>query len=169
VVVTQDAVGAEIEDEPRISLRVKNQPLGAVLSRISQDTGIEFSLDDKWSSYPINDTLQNVQLHQGLKLILRGLNHAIIYESSTSIRIVVYEESDSPRARTYYAPPALPPVQYNEPPPPPEAAVEDLSEDAEPDENTEEDSPESESSANEDAEPAEQEAPAEDQADSDQE
>jgi hypothetical protein len=122
--IVQHAVGAEVEDEPYISLRAKNQPLGGVLSRLSLDTGIEISLDDKWRSYPINDTIENVPLHKGLKLILRGLNHAIIYESPTKIRIVVYDEADSQSSNTIYTPPISPPAHYNEPPPPAETPVE---------------------------------------------
>ena len=83
-------LGAEAQDEPHISLEVKNQPLGDVLKKISLETGFEFKLNNRWRIYPVNVTMENIPLHRGLKLILNGLNHAIIYESGKSIKIEIY-------------------------------------------------------------------------------
>jgi hypothetical protein len=93
--IIQHAIGSELQDEPHISLEVDNQRLGDVLKIISQDTGFKFKLNDQWSTYPVNASVENMPLNRGLNLILKGLNHAIIYESDKSIKIMVYGKVDS--------------------------------------------------------------------------
>jgi hypothetical protein len=99
--IIQQAIGSESNDEPHISLKVENKPLGDVLKKIALDTGFIFNLNDKWSSYPVNITIENMPLHRGLELVLRGLNHAIIYEANKSIKIVIYENVGSLKADSY--------------------------------------------------------------------
>ena len=125
--IIQQAIGAESQDEPHISLKVKNQPLGDVLKKISLDTGFKFKLNDKWSIYPVNASIENMSLHRGLKLILRGLNHVIIYESDKSIKIVVYGKVDSRETDSYPFQPFSSQIQDNqqEPAPSPESSPEE--------------------------------------------
>ena len=92
--IVHQAIGAESQDEPHISLKVKNQPLSDVLRKIKQETGFKFKLHNKWHDYPVNASIENMPLHRGLKIILQGLNHAIIYESDKSIKIMIYGEVD---------------------------------------------------------------------------
>lgn len=92
--IIHQAIGAESQDEPHISLKVKNQPLSDVLRKITQETGFKFELHNKWREYPVNASIEDMPLHRGLKLILQGLNHAIIYESNKSIKIMVYGKVD---------------------------------------------------------------------------
>jgi hypothetical protein len=99
--IIQQTIGSESKDEPHISLEVENKPLGDVLKKITLDTGFEFKLNDQWSSYPVNVSMENMPLHRGLKLILRRLNHTIIYESNKIIKIVVYENLDSRKTDSY--------------------------------------------------------------------
>ena len=96
--IIHQAIGAESQDEPHISLKVINQPLSDVLRKIMQETGFKFKLHNKWHDYPVNASIENMPLHRGLKLILQGLNHAIIYESDKSIKIMVYGKVDYRRA-----------------------------------------------------------------------
>jgi hypothetical protein len=117
--IIQQAIGAESQDEPHISLKVKNQPLGGVLRKITQDTGFKFKLHDKWSIYPVNTSIENMPLHRGLKLILKGLNHVIIYESDQSIKIVVYGKVDSRETNSYPIQPFSPQIQDNQQEPAP--------------------------------------------------
>jgi len=117
--IIQQAIGAESQDEPHISLKVKNQPLGDVLKKISLDTGFKFKLNDKWSIYPVNASIENMSLHRGLKLILRGLNHVIIYESDKSIKIVVYGKVDSRETDSYPIQPFSSQIQDNQQEPAP--------------------------------------------------
>ena len=93
--VIQQAIGSELQDEPHISLKVKNQPLRDVLKTITLDTGFKIKLNDQWGDYPVNASIENIPLHRGLSFVLKGLNHVIIYESDKSIKIVVYGEADS--------------------------------------------------------------------------
>ncbi|MFO7554011.1 MAG: hypothetical protein R6W88_02290 [Desulfobacterales bacterium] len=87
-----------------ISLKVKDEPLGNVLNKISVATGYDISLDDKWRNYRVTASLEEVSLHEGLKRILRNLNSAIIYVSSKKIQIIIYDKTAS--EDTSYAPPA---------------------------------------------------------------
>jgi hypothetical protein len=67
-----------------------------VLKKITLDTGIKIKLNDQGSGYLINASIENMPLHRGLKLILRRLNHAIVYESDKSIKIMVYGTDSDP-------------------------------------------------------------------------
>lgn len=97
----QDAIGSESPDGSLVSLTAKNQPLGDVLEGIAQVTGYRFNLNDHWRTYPVSVSVENIPLHQGLTLILRGLNHAIVYGSDKDIMILVYGKVDSRKAVSY--------------------------------------------------------------------
>ena len=112
--IIQQAIGAESQDEPHISLKVKNQPLGDVLKIISLDTGFKFNLNDKWSSYPVNASIENMPLHRGLKLILKGLNHAIIYESDKTHKDCGLWKVDSRETDSYPIQPSSSQIQDNQ-------------------------------------------------------
>ena len=99
--IVQHAIGTESKDEPHISLKVENKRLGDVLKIITLGTGFKFKLNDQWISYPVNASIENLPLHRGLKLILRGLNHTIIYESNKTIKIMVYGFVDSRKTDSY--------------------------------------------------------------------
>ena len=124
--IIQQAIGSELQDEPHISLEVENQRLGDVLKIISLDTGFKFKLNDQWSTYPVNASIENMPLNRGLKLILQGLNHAIIYESDKSIKIMVYGKVDSRKTDSYPIQPFSSQIQDNqkEPAPSPESSPE---------------------------------------------
>ena len=109
--IIQHAIGAESKDEPHISLKVENKRLGDVLKIITLDTGFKFKLNDQWISYPVNASIENMPLHRGLKLILRGLNHTIIYESNKTIRIMVYGFVDSRKTDSYSTQPISSQIQ----------------------------------------------------------
>jgi hypothetical protein len=156
--IIQQAIGSESQDEPHISLKVKNQRLGNVLKKITLETGFKFELNDQWSTYPVNASIENMPLNRGLKLILQGLNHAIIYESDKSIKIVVYGKVDSRKTDSYPIQPFSSQTQDNqlEPAPSPESSPEvaddlkradDSSEETDSSENTEDKSTENEDSS----------------------
>jgi hypothetical protein len=155
--IIQQAIGSESQDEPHISLEVKNQRLGDVLKKIALNTGVNFKLNDQWSAYPVNASIENKPLNRGLKLILQRLNHAIIYESDKSIKIVIYGEVDSRKTDSYPIQPFSSQIQDNQPAPAPtpesfpELAgdlkrADDSSEETGPSEDTEDESTENEDS-----------------------
>ena len=112
--IIQQAIGSQSQNEPHISLRVKNQRLGEVLKKITQETGIKFKLNDQWNTYPVNASIENMPLNRGLKLILQGLNHAIIYESDKIIKIMVYGKADSRKTDSYPIQPFSSQIQDNQ-------------------------------------------------------
>ena len=113
--IVQQAIGAESQDEPHISLKVNNQPLSDVLKIITSDTGYRFKLNGDWSDYPVNASFENISLNRALKIILQGLNHVIIYESNKSIKIVVYGKVDSDKTGSYSTQPFSSQIQNNQP------------------------------------------------------
>jgi len=76
-----------------VSLTVKDEPLGDVLKKVSMAAGYEISLDNKWQSYRVTVSLEEVSLHKWLKQILRNLNNAIIYDSNKKIKIIIYDKT----------------------------------------------------------------------------
>lgn len=96
-----------------ISLKVKDEPLGNVLNKISTATGYDISLDNKWQNYRVTASLEDISLHEGLKRILRDLNSAIIYTSGRKIKIVIYDKT-APEPSFHAPPVGQPPDQ--EPP-----------------------------------------------------
>ena len=104
---------------PVIKLTVNNQPLGEVLNAITDETGYAFSINEEWESHPVSATIDNLSLEQGLKRLLRNLNHTIIWDSNQTVTIMVYGKTDSTSHKSrisHAAPPrSIPAV------PPPEA------------------------------------------------
>ena len=110
---------------PVIKLTVNNQPLGEVLNAITDETGYAFSINEEWESHPVSATIDNLSLEQGLKRLLRNLNHTIIWDSNQIITIMVYGNTDSTshhsrisHAATPRSIPAVPPAgaeDFNEP------------------------------------------------------
>jgi hypothetical protein len=95
-------------------LEVNNQRLGDVLKEITLDTGFKFKLNDQWSAYPVNASIENMPLNRGLNLILQGLNHAIIYESDKSIKIMVFGKVDSRKTDLSPVQPSSSQIQDNQ-------------------------------------------------------
>jgi hypothetical protein len=101
IVTVHHVLGAESQDEYFISLQVENKRLGDVLKIVTLDTGFEFELNDQWVNHPVNASIENMPLHRGLKIILKGLNHAVIYKPNKVIKIMVYGKADSQKTDSY--------------------------------------------------------------------
>ena len=118
-------MGADLKEAPFISLEAKNQPLISVLNKITLDTGFKFKINDEWSNYPVNASIKDMPLDRGLKLVLRGLNHSIIYEPGENVKIVVYGKMNPSKSDANAMQPFTPrsrdiqqePAQVSEPPP----------------------------------------------------
>lgn len=121
------AFAQETDDGPRITLEARNRALGDVLDQISRDTGYTFTLEESWREHSVKASLQNVPLHRALKRVLATLNHALIYETETDIRIVIYGEM-GPRPSGGAPPSYLAPRPPMEDPPEPEPPEESLTE-----------------------------------------
>lgn len=111
----QQAIGSQSENEPYVSLKAKNQPLDRVLNKLAQDTGLNFQINHQWKTYPVNASIEAQPLHQALKQILRGLNHAIIYGSDKSIKIVVYGKMEPQNSNTNFVRHSTMSTQRDEP------------------------------------------------------
>jgi hypothetical protein len=136
--------------DPLISLTVHNEPLGDVLASLTRDTGYRFNLNRKWRTHPVSATIGNLTLEQGLKRLLRSLNHTIIWEADKTVTIMVIGKADPSRsgpAISFKAPPRSEPeetessIETDEPPadePDPADAAAADEEDREPADSAEE-------------------------------
>ena len=100
VVAVRPAVAQDATENPRISLTADNEPLGDVLDTIASDTGYHFNLDSKWQDHPVSATIGNLPLEQGLKRLLRSLNHTIIWDADKTVTIMVFGKADPARPGT---------------------------------------------------------------------
>lgn len=86
--------------EQEINLTIKDKTLGNVLETISQDTGYQFNLKDKWKDYPVVSTFNEAKpLERRLKRLLRSLNHIIIWDSDRIVTIKIFGEVDPQKSR----------------------------------------------------------------------
>jgi hypothetical protein len=83
--------------DPLITLTAQNEPLGNVLETITRDTGYRFNLNRKWKDHPVSANIGNLPLEQGLKRLLRSLNHSIVWESDKVVTIMVFGKADPSR------------------------------------------------------------------------
>ena len=101
------AVALEATPDPVISLSVTDKPLDEALEDISRKTGYRFNLNGQWQDHPVSATFTDLPLEQGLKRLLRSLNHTIIWEANRTVTIVVYGKAESGKtgAVSFSAPP----------------------------------------------------------------
>lgn len=81
-----------------ISLESEKRPLEEVLKEIGQASGYTFVIGDAWKSTPISVNFRQLALDDALKRILANMNYAVIYDSPTTIRIVIYGMASTDRS-----------------------------------------------------------------------
>ena len=91
------AIHPAMAADPLITLMAQNEPLGDVLETITRDTGYRFNLNRKWKDHPVSANIGNLPLEQGLKRLLRSLNHSIVWESDKVVTIMVFGKVDPSR------------------------------------------------------------------------
>ncbi len=107
-VLAAPSLATDASDEPLFSLTADAEPLGVLLQEITIQTGYRFTLDGKWQDHPVSAAIANLPLEQGLKRLLRSLNHTIIWDADRRITIMVFGKADPVRpsaAVSYGAPP----------------------------------------------------------------
>jgi hypothetical protein len=73
-----------------LSLDLKDEPLGKVVERISDITGYQITISPEWMGLPISARFQNLPIDQGLRRILSGVNHYIVFnDAGPRISIVI--------------------------------------------------------------------------------
>jgi hypothetical protein len=72
-----------------ISLETKNKPLKNVLNDITQKTEYTFTVDPRWHNLPVTVTLNNVALHEALRVILKDFKIAIIQDNPRQKHIAI--------------------------------------------------------------------------------
>lgn len=107
-------VAQEAAAEPLISLSVKDEPLAEALETITRDTGYQFNISRNWENYPVSATIRHLPLEQGLKRLLRSLNHTIVWESDKVVTIMVYGKTEPGRSGSAISYPAPPPPYPDE-------------------------------------------------------
>lgn len=84
------AMAQEQPSDPVISLTVKDEPLIDALDTIAGQTGYRFDLTPQWQDHPVSATIADLPLEQGLKRLLRSLNHTILWDDNRTVIIKVY-------------------------------------------------------------------------------
>ncbi len=79
--------------DPVISLSVKNEPLIEALNAITDQSGYQFELSEEWRNHPVSASINSLPLEQGLKRLLRSLNHTILWEEDNVVNIRVYGQA----------------------------------------------------------------------------
>jgi hypothetical protein len=72
---------ADVFETNIISVEAKNKPLNKVLSDIGQKTGYTFTVDSRWHNLPVTVSLNDVALHEALRMMLKNFNIAIIQDN----------------------------------------------------------------------------------------
>ena len=96
--------GNQMPEEQPVTISVQNEPLGQVLDKIGAETGIAFSVDVQWKTFPVSVSLYQTPLHKGLKRILANLNNVIIYESTDKVKIVILGKIEPSKQGPKYQP-----------------------------------------------------------------
>jgi type II secretory pathway component HofQ len=72
----------------RLSVQADRAPLNPLLTEVADRSGIEIYLQGE-TEEKVSVDLRNVGLEQGLKRLLRGINHAFTYGHDASGRVVI--------------------------------------------------------------------------------
>jgi hypothetical protein len=108
-VVLQPAGAQEYSGAPTVSLTVQEEPLGNILMIITNQTGVDFKLNDEWGNHLVSAEFENLSLEKGLNRLLKSLNHTIVWESEKSATIMVYGKAEpGKRGGVSFAPPPRP-------------------------------------------------------------
>jgi hypothetical protein len=72
----------------RLSVQADRAPLNVLLTKLADQSDIEIYLQGE-TAETVSVDLHNVGLEQGLKRLLRGINHAFTYGYDTSGRVII--------------------------------------------------------------------------------
>jgi hypothetical protein len=92
LLIPSPAVGEESVADEIISLDATDRPLGEVLEIFSRAAVCRFNIDERWKNYPITASFHDEPLSRGLKLVFRNINHAVIYGTDRTVRVIIFDE-----------------------------------------------------------------------------
>ena len=90
-----------------ITLKVTNEPLSVALNTIANSSGYRILVDPQWSGSRVSASFDHIELEKGLKRLLKDFDHAIVFESDRTIRIIIYGKTGA-SAGASPGPPYLP-------------------------------------------------------------
>ena len=92
-IMTHYSWGATISHKiPVFSLNIKDEPLKNVIKKISEATGYQITIDDKWSDLLITASLRDVSIYESMKRIFKHLNHVIIVnDKEKKLSVIIYD------------------------------------------------------------------------------
>jgi len=97
--------GATISSNPPIfSLNIKNEPLKKVIEKISEATGYQIAIDEKWLGLLVTASLKDVSVHESMRGILKNINRIIISnDKEKKLSIIIYGsiEPDKSQKKIY--------------------------------------------------------------------
>ena len=91
--------GSDSATGATFSLNLQNETLGSVIKKISSATGYEIFADDHCLKFPITASVQDTDIIDGLRRILKSYNHSLIEDKkSRKIKILIFGKKDSKEA-----------------------------------------------------------------------
>ena len=96
----------KVSADPTITLDVQNEPLRAVLGKISKATGWKIDAPDKWMDKPVTQTLKSVSMTEGLRFILKdaGVENLLLAYDENRKTVTVYD-TEIRQGQSAYRPP----------------------------------------------------------------
>jgi hypothetical protein len=86
---TKDSYQVEYINK-RLAVKVDNIPLGSVLTKIKEKTGVEFVVNQEQSGKLISCQQESLPLVEGLKRLLRQFNHAMFFgPDNKPIKVII--------------------------------------------------------------------------------
>ena len=87
----------ELPDEAVFSIRAANEPLRAVLKKISKAAGYEIRFNTQLSDEKISIQLYNVTLNEALARVLQAYNHMSLWdEANHIITLLIFKKNTPP-------------------------------------------------------------------------
>ena len=87
----------EFSDDGALTLNAEGVPLGALLGKIQEKTGVELRIHENLLRQPISVSFGSMPLDKAMRIILRGFSYACIFHSNgKAAKIIVLETGGEP-------------------------------------------------------------------------
>jgi type II secretory pathway component GspD/PulD (secretin) len=95
--VSPAALHVESNDEGELEVRARKATIRDVLHALAAEAGFAVMIDDATVRPPVTITLSMATLEYALRQILRGRNHALIYDGARISEVMLLAPSTAPR------------------------------------------------------------------------
>jgi hypothetical protein len=79
----------EFSDIGTLTLSAEAVPLGTLLVKIQEKTGIEFEIPEKLFEQPISVSFKSLPLTEAIGRVLRGVSYSCIFDSNSNVKKII--------------------------------------------------------------------------------